>query len=1189
MSYYPLPLPVLPSLLVPAVNLLLVPVPVTFNAARSGISDVADPAVAPAMPPGAATPVLPAVPPAPPLPALPLLPILPIFPTLPTFPAIPPPALPALPLVTPLTCDVSDCHFIFPNEAAIIPHFNARHKGASTPLINRFAFRCVDCGIFFKSMVSMRSHVDKLHPARSTRLLYREYDADDHMDLPAPALDNDPGPLQHAAATITARTIPAFESLKQYAFPLGGLKRVRLASTLTTVAVRPFTAKVQSLMQLALQQHDLGNAQLLSNLFAHFIALPNATLALKRRSHAENTISSRIDAFTIDPQVNPLLPCVTAPADATPPDPDADSIRALPPSAALKCSLFVGQPLGLYLDRLMNPTPTASVSPDVALTQLLRLHPPRYSDLPLPLPPEDSPLLSSISLKRVTYLIRKRLRRGVTPGLDGWTQPLLSLFIDDSCCLRGLSLFVMMVCNGAILDPAIRAALLSSRLVAVPKPESDRVRPVAVGSVLLKLAAHVLLDSLYASLRRIFEPYQVGLFVRGGIETALLRTQLGLEAGAGDNVLVSLDLTNAFNARSRHVILDSLYCRPELASLFRLVHWLYGDSTPLHFFNDNSYISTLWSEEGVRQGDVLGSVLFALSIQDALQSSLQDAPDSLLIAVHDDITIVGPPAAAHRVFARIVANVCGPPEPSPTDVQLNSIKSLVFCPIDEPRLIEAVSCFNLPVRVGGCLKLLGSLIGLDSHARTTACTDLVRGRMDKLVSVLLSPDISAQLFFILLRLCALPAFGFLARTLPMDIFCEAATVVDEMVVKLVVSRLALPELTWHEGAQKQINLPLSYGGLGIVSLRRVSMTSFLCSLLEFLSRFPSIVLPVFSPTLNAAGYAYDALFHAFPTASFPAWLPGPDLFNSVVASATAVTKPLFQCQRQLQQTLTSVDNTAFLSYAQQLPIPSQASLHATRISLLRRFGPFDWLHVIPSLPSLRLPDPNFITCVRLRLGLPHQSIADLLCRFCSAQVDHVADPYHLLACAGQRNSGFTSRHDFLKHTVAAVARECGFTSRLESSYDKVLTKLPETLRMDIELAADNVGVLVDVSFTTSCSISKVTASAPTLATFPSHFLRERDDEKTAKYTKLAQALHMRFFPVIFDTLGVPGRFCSDFLSLLVARAVQSSSISPACTAAFSRGICARIAIAVQRVVFKTAFAPLAVPAFVPLPAAAYVL
>ena len=156
---------------------------------------------------------------------------------------------------------------------------------------------------------------------------------------------------------------------------------------------------------------------------------------------------------------------------------------------------------------------------------------------------------------------------------------------------------------------------------------------------------------------------------------------------------------------------------------------------------------------------------------------------------------------------------------------------------------------------------------------------------------------------------------------------------------------------------------------------------------------------------------------------------------------------------------------------------------------------------------------------------------------------------------------------------------------MEASYDKVLTKLPVTLRMDMELAADNTGVLVDVSFTTSCSVSTVTTSASKLVTFPSYFLRERDDENAATHTKLAQALYMRFLTVIFDTLCVRGRFCSDFAFLLGSRAVQSVLHLAFATI---RSVCARIAIAVQRVGCKTAFAPLAVSAFVPLPADMFV-
>ena len=106
----------------------------------------------------------------------------------------------------------------------------------------------------------------------------------------------------------------------------------------------------------------------------------------------------------------------------------------------------------------------------------------------------------------------------------------------------------------------------------------------------------------------------------------------------------------------------------------------------------------------------------------------------------------------------------------------------------------------------------------------------------------------------------------------------------------------------------------------------------------------------------------------------------------------------------------------------------------------------------------------------------------------------------------------------------------------------------------------------------------------TLLQFPAHFLRLRDDEKIAHYVPLATFLHMRLYPLSFDTLGSPGRFCDDFTSLLTSRAVDATIVSPDRAAAFMTSVAARFAIAAQRAVFRLAFAAFAPPALPALPA-----
>ena len=1127
-----------------------------------------------------------------------------VTPVLPAPPNVPVPvqtaaaaAAPAAPIgPAPLwACDIPGCRYQVtapPLNAnaisSLLQHFNAVHIGLPSAIIDGVAVRCPHCGRAFRYMGFLRSHIDKVHPAHSTR---RAYDAPEFTaSIPnTEGLHDDDipiGPLLSTRASLDT-TVPEFHDLP--GAPLGGVVRRRTYADLPAELCRPFIAKVQQISASIGRAYAADDVPALHNLLAHLIVLPVTTLSVVRGSRLHQRVATNIEAFTVDPNVNPLLDISSipgaevqhdVPAEQLPPGPEAPPrVTQSRSVTSLKSTLYTKGSIGTFLDRMVAPE-SSPLSSEDALAQLASLHPRAYSSNPLPVPSSASPLLSSVSLARVSKIVLKRLKRGASPGLDGWSQPLLSLVIGDTLCLRAISILVLEICNGAILDPGMRAALLGSRLVAVPKPGTDRVRPVAVGSVFLKLAAHVLLSPLTSALRRLFSPCQFGLFVPGGVEAALLRVQLSLESGGDDGVLVALDLTNAFNTRSRRVILDTLYSTPELSSLYRLVHWLYGAPTPLQFFHNKCHVATLWSEEGVRQGDVLGSVLFALSIQAALIRATTECPDVSIVAVHDDITLVGPVDAAFRSYSVLVDNICGPPEEIPRDVRLNSTKSVVFSPLPVHDVPLALERFQLPVVTGGAFKLLGSFVGLDVGARAAACVTYVTARLNKLSTLFYSPDVSVQLFAVLLRLCVIPAFAYIARTIPPSIFRGAAEYVDAAVSRFIVSKLGCPELSTRESAYKQIVLPLSLGGFGFTSLRRISLVAFLASTLEFLSSPSRLALADNVPTWRLLSETYDNLFVEMPGAALPIWFLGPHLFRETLAAVTSRAAPLRHVQNILSHALQLREYANLIAVVRAAP---QATLHLTRLSLLRRLGRFDWLSVIPSAPSLRLPDRNFISSCRQRLGLSFQPNPPLLCRFCDAPIDHVVDPFHLLACADQHSS-FQHRHDQFKLCVANLSRECGFSEHVEYTYDKALTRLPDTFRIDIELHANDVGSLVDVTFLTTCSKAKVDNYEATLLKFPAHFLRLRDDEKIAHYARLATFLHMRLYPLSFDTLGSPGRFCDDFTSLLTSRAVDATIVSPDRAAAFMTSVAARIAIAAQRAVFRLAFAAFAAPALPALPA-----
>jgi len=100
-----------------------------------------------------------------------------------------------------------------------------------------------------------------------------------------------------------------------------------------------------------------------------------------------------------------------------------------------------------------------------------------------------------------------------------------------------------------------------SRLVALQKRPSG-IRPIAVGETFRRLAGKLLLRKHLADVLPSLRPHQVGVGVRGGVETVIhdLRAWVR-KARLGEGIL-SIDFRNAFNEDERATYLLRWQRRP---------------------------------------------------------------------------------------------------------------------------------------------------------------------------------------------------------------------------------------------------------------------------------------------------------------------------------------------------------------------------------------------------------------------------------------------------------------------------------------------------------------------------------------------------------------------------------------------------------------------------------------------------
>ena len=1130
-------------------------------------------------------------------------------------------------------CDL--CAFVGQRQA-YLSHLSAKHADASSAFMQSSTVRCVHCHRYFwgdRGLAGHRRHCRSAPDAAAEAALQASSPARFITPSPpeSPASVASPSDAAAAAPAIDSNdgstevhvAVPAYAGLDAGIKPMCGDFLPFMASNLSPAVIGAFVAKAREVSERLHAARVSGDADVEARMLAYLAALPLAGLRSNvggRRPDAD--ILATLVNFTIDPDVHPLAgtalhtaaplpdPVTDVPATSGAPAPtsngvqtdathdDADLVQLL--RRRLRGSLRSGKRLSKLFARLLSPS--GRVDPQTAFQRLGALHPTAYTDAPLPTPDSSAPVVQNLNVSALLKIIKYRIDKDAAPGIDGWTQELLLAVAQDPVSLRGLAALVHGICNGSITDPLVRAALLGSRLVAVPKPNSDGVRPIAVGSVLCKIASHYMLGSVIPFLRQFFAPHQLGLFVSGGVERALFNVQDAMHSLGRNGYLISVDLANAFNTRSRHKVLSTLYNTPELAPLFRLVHWTYGARTPLHFFNDRAYHGTLWSEEGVRQGDVLGSLLFALSIHGGLQAAAKASP-ALVVAIHDDVTIVGRKNAVRRAFCAFVKHVCGllhrPPGTPTTDVMINKSKCVVFCAASEDdahpsRIPARLRRLGLRCQVGGALRLLGAFVAWDDASRRASTLCDVHERLRAYVNLLASPAFSAQLFSALLRMCVIPAFFFLARVTPPEVFAPSAALVDTCVSNLVATRLAIPELLWCEPAIKQICLPLASGGAGLTSLVAHSGAAFLSTFMQLAIDVPSVTRAVAvqpslsdtdliasSPMLASAASAYNAFWDRCGSSirSPISWLPGPRLFADAVR--LAVDSPPLQCYSDVAKAL-AVQGFRDL-YDQPVPFlyafttadsVHVRNLHRARLSVVAEIGPgADWLAVLPRSKELMLSDLNFCTSLRLRLGLSHSAVPNYHCTFCHRVLDHVADPYHELACDSQAcSSAFRARHDLLKRCAADLGELTCHTARVELPYSSLQTRLASDYRTDVMFDGATDSFFIDVSFITSCTPSRVRdgkhVQRPNNVR---HYIAHREDAKLVKYKPLATFLNRPCVPVVFDTLGCPGLAVKQFLEHLRRNLVTTLRLTQSRARALMRAFLPRLVIAAQRAVFQAAF------------------
>lgn len=388
------------------------------------------------------------------------------------------------------------------------------------------------------------------------------------------------------------------------------------------------------------------------------------------------------------------------------------------------------------------------------------------------------------------------MNRETAAGISGWTVPMLRLVSQHPTVAEFLSVITTMILNGTCPGANI---LCGARLTGLYKKEgmglAGGLRPIAVGELLYRVAMKAIVERLVD--RDMLPRSMFGVKSPGGVEpiVRLLERAMKGDLEVDYKYCTSMDFRNAFNNTPRGMMPDAL--KKHAKGLFRCARWGYGSRSRLVITGAPASAPTLWSSEGVRQGDPLGPVLFSLTyrpVLDRLRSYLGE--DFLIVSYLDDTYILSPTI-----------------DPLPKVIEFFSLPG--NCLTLNPQKCKTVEMDT--VRKEG-FEVLGSIVG-PLEARRAFLNKKVDSQIRKLSS--LSTINANDAGFAIFRKCFQQDLRHLQRSLDSTGLEDIWDRLDAAYLQIIHTMRASEGLGNFEA--ELVSLPVREGGLGVLSHRECSV------------------------------------------------------------------------------------------------------------------------------------------------------------------------------------------------------------------------------------------------------------------------------------------------------------------------------------------------------------------------------
>lgn len=226
--------------------------------------------------------------------------------------------------------------------------------------------------------------------------------------------------------------------------------------------------------------------------------------------------------------------------------------------------------------------------------------------------------------------LRRALARGkaTSPGDDGITYAVLRALRD----VPGNPL--LQLYNLCFRLGYVPQAWTHSTIVPIPKPGTDKFRPISLTSCFCKVLERILLSRLMFRLQDKLSPRLYGFLPQRGTHHCLMELYTRLSPAS---VVAFIDLKSAFDIANKDIILDQLVDFGVKGNLLRWIRDYLRNRTSRVLFK-GALSTTKDLELGTPQGGVLSPFLFNI-LMHRLLSLLPDVTDTAITCYADDICI----------------------------------------------------------------------------------------------------------------------------------------------------------------------------------------------------------------------------------------------------------------------------------------------------------------------------------------------------------------------------------------------------------------------------------------------------------------------------------------------------------------------------------------------------------------------